>query len=540
MPPSRMPKAADSTSHQDAPLIETGNGVLEGRITRVSSSGSGATAGAVKQFLGIPYAEPPIGPLRWLPPQAPSSWKGIRQATRFGMPAPQNSNHLFEVRGPEGVEPKNEDCLYLNIHAPRYPVHSKLPVMVWIHGGSFYLGSGCQALYDGQYLAGSGRAIVVTLNYRLGALGFLRLKELSDIPATGNEGILDQIAALRWVHKNISAFGGDPGNITLFGESAGAMCIASLFAAQEGDGESLGGKLFHKAIVQSGNPGVYSQPDMASAMAEKFCEILTDLRNGKPFDHSPTTVELLKAQELLLNDPETDLRWGHLPFKPVLDGELITRTPLDAMRSGAGASVAMLAGSNSDEWNLFSAARPETLTLDDQQIRSHLQPLLQDGLIQPLLEHYRQRAESLADNPWPLWSRIWNMMLTDMTFTVPGLRLLQAHQGKRFHYHFAQPLRAQPMLGACHAAELGYVFGTHGDPALQHLYGGEMEPHILSESMRNAWLSFAECGDPGDDWPDFAQGHSRCFGDRDKKQIDTRGLQQVWQILDNSKLRGFL
>lgn len=536
MPHSRKVNPSDDKLHQSAVLIETSHGILQGRVIPECPDGPGA----VRQFLGIPYAEPPVGPLRWHPPQPLSPWTGVRNASSFAMPAPQNPNHLFDIRGPEGQEPKNEDCLYLNIHAPLYPVHGKLPVMVWIHGGSFYLGSGCQALYDGQYLAGSGRAIVVTLNYRLGALGFLRLKQLSDIPATGNEGILDQIAALRWVQNNISAFGGDPNNITLFGESAGAMSIASLFAAQDANRAPLGGTLFHKAIVQSGNPAVYSQPEKATAMAEKFCEILSALRGGRPIRFPPTTEELLKAQELLLNNPETDRHWGHLPFKPVLDGELITCPPIDALRGGASTGVALLAGSNSDEWNLFSAARPETLTLNDQDIRDHLLPLLPDELIQPLLEHYRQRAECLGDNPWPLWSRAWNMLLTDMTFTVPGLRLLQAHQGKCFHYHFAQPLRAQPMLGACHASELGYVFGTHGAPELQHLYGGEQEPHILSESMRNAWLNFAESGDPGDDWPDFALGYSRCFGQTDDKQTDTRILQQVWQILDDSKLGGFL
>ncbi|WOX05191.1 carboxylesterase/lipase family protein [Microbulbifer pacificus] len=540
MPDTRKRDNSDSNVRENALLIETDCGMLKGRITTVNASALGGRTAEVRQFLGIPYAEPPVGALRWCPPRPPSPWNGVRDATRFAMPAPQNPNFLFEIRGPNSEEPDNEDCLYLNIHAPLYPEYPRLPVMVWIHGGSFYLGSGCQPLYDGQYLAGSGRAIVVTINYRLGALGFLRLKDISDIPATGNEGILDQIAALRWVQKNIAAFGGDPDNITLFGESAGAMSIASLFAAQDGNSESLGGRLFHKAIVQSGNPGVYSHPENATAMADKFCEILSALRGNVPLSHPPTTRELLKAQEILLNDPETNHQWGHLPFKPVLDNELITRPPIEAIRNGAGSSIAIMVGSNRDEWNLFSAARPETLTLDDQQIRNHLRRLLPDKWIQPLLDHYRRQAESQAENPWPLWSRVWNLMLTDMTFTVPGLRLLQAHSGKRFHYHFSQPLSAQPMLGACHASELGYVFGTHGDPSLQHLYGGEQEPHFLSESMRNAWLNFAESGDPGGGWPGFDQGHSRCFGNRDSDPMDTQVLQRVWEILDDRNLRGFL
>ncbi|WP_105103773.1 carboxylesterase/lipase family protein [Microbulbifer pacificus] len=536
----KKPDIAKLNLREAALCVETDCGCLKGKITKFNKGANAAQHGAIRQFLGIPYAAPPVGPLRWRPPMPMPPWDHIRQATHFAMPAPQNPNHLFEIRGPHGEAPENEDCLYLNIHAPLCHAHSRLPVMVWIHGGSFYLGSGCQVLYDGQHLAGSGRAIVVTINYRLGALGFLRLSEFTDIPATGNEGILDQIAALRWIKKNIEAFGGDPNNITLFGESAGAMSIASLFSAHDENKEFFSGRLFHKAIVQSGNPAVYSRVENATAMAERFCEILYTLRNGKPLKQTPTTRELLSAQEILLNDPETERRWGHLPFKPVLDGELITRPPLDAVRSGAGADVVMMVGSNRDEWNLFSAARPESLSLDEQQIRSHLQRFLSKDRIQPLLDHYRRQAESLAENPWPLWSRVWNLLLTDMIFTVPGLRLLQAHQGKRFHYHFAQPLSTQPMLGACHASELGYVFGTHGDPSLQHLYGGETDAHILSDSMRNAWLNFAETGDPGDNWPDFEHGRSRYFGNQEVAAMDTDALQQVWKILDDSNLNGLL
>ncbi|WP_081847947.1 carboxylesterase/lipase family protein [Microbulbifer sp. HZ11] len=517
------------TPPNDTLLIDAPCGAVKGKLEPQHS---------VMQFLGIPYAKPPVGELRWRAPHPLSPWEGVLEATRYGMPAPQNPSSLFEIRGPNGEQPDSEDCLYLNVYAPLNPQQEKLPVMVWIHGGSFYLGSGNQALYDGKYLAASGRAIVVTLNYRLGAFGFLRLCDISEIPATGNEGLMDQLAALLWVQKNIAAFGGNPGNITLFGESAGAMSIASLFSACPQQPEPICGKLFHKAIVQSGNPGVYHPPTAANELAESFLETL-QIDTHTPI-HQVTVQQLLKAQATLLDDPATDKQWGHLPFKPVQDGNFLHKAPVDALKNPAAANVAMMVGSNSDEWNLFSAARPESYTLDDQQIRTHLQHIIPAPLIAPLLEHYRGRAESMAENPWPLWSRAWNLMLTDMVFTVPGLRLLSAHQGKRYHYHFTHPLSAQPLLGACHAAELGYVFGTHSAEELAHFYGGETEPHILSASMRDAWLRFAETGEPGDHWPGYESGHSQQFGDQSDRALNPAALESLWADLDDQQLRGFL
>ncbi|WP_295801936.1 carboxylesterase family protein [uncultured Microbulbifer sp.] len=527
-----MPKSSSTRiNHNTTPIVQAPQGPIIGRID---------TEADVRQFLGIPYALPPVGSLRWAPPQPVPRWSEPYHAFRYGMPAPQNPSPLFQVQGPNGEPPENEDCLYLNIFAPDNPLADKLPVMVWIHGGAFYLGSGCQSLYCGNNLAASGRAIVVTINYRLGALGFLRLCDISDIDASGNEGLLDQVAALNWVRENIGAFGGDPENITLFGESAGAMSIATLLALEKSAQAEPEAPLFHKAIVQSGNPAALHTPLRAGHMAEAFCQHLEQITDGKALADASTR-ELLRAQEAVLSDPRMEREWGHLPFKPVLDGHLIPRAPVDALRDGAGAKISVMVGSNLDEWNLFSAARPETYTLDDTQIRAQLEHLIPGPLLNGLLSHYRSRAESLSASPWPLWSRTWNLLLTDMVFTLPGLRLLQAHQGRRYHYHFAQPLAAQPLLGACHAAELGYVFGTHGDESLSHLYGGEPEPHHLSHAMRSAWLNFAECGDPGDDWPHFDSGISRRFGDHpDGRQIDLAELEQLWREFGDEQLHGYL
>lgn len=507
-------------------VIETPAGAVSGAID---------TASGTCRFLGIPYAYPPVGKLRWGAPQPLPPWRGPRPATHFGMPAAQNASPLIQVRGPNGELPHSEDCLYLNIYAP--PVNkrrqTKLPVMLWVHGGSFYLGSGCQAVYRGNYLAASGRAIVVTFNYRLGALGFLRLRDISDIPSTGNEGLLDQIAALDWVRNNISAFGGDPDNITLFGESAGAMSIATLFSIPGCRGK------FHRAIVQSGNSCALHTVDRATNLAQAFVDHLKESCGCTPAEAS--TQQLLHAQQATLSDVRMEQGWGQLPFKPVLDGELLRSTPVEALRSGSGSEVSLLLGNNLDEWNLFSATSPESFSLDDQKIRARLGWLLPTPQLEKLLDHYRRRAETLSANPWPLWSRTWNLMLTDMVFTLPGLRMLQAHGGKRFHYHFAQPLASQPLLGACHAVELGYVFGTHAESALQDLYGGERNAQQLSHSMREAWLNFAETGEPGDDWPAFTTGHSRRFGEHpEERPFDAAELTELWQAVPDEVLHRYL
>ncbi|MGA7869291.1 MAG: carboxylesterase family protein, partial [Candidatus Binatus sp.] len=207
----------------------------------------GDEQGGLFVFKGIPFAAPPTGARRWLPPEKPASWSGVRDARRFGAVAHQNSVMLSALSAMVIEGEQSEDCLSLNVWTPALG-GKRRPVMVWIHGGAFTIGSGSQALYDGSVLARRGDVVVVTVNYRLGPLGFLRLADVTGgkIPATGNEGMLDQVAALEWVRDNIAEFGGDPGNVTIFGESAGGMSVGTLLAMPAARG------LFHKAIPQSG------------------------------------------------------------------------------------------------------------------------------------------------------------------------------------------------------------------------------------------------------------------------------------------------
>ncbi|MDP5208334.1 carboxylesterase/lipase family protein [Microbulbifer sp. 2205BS26-8] len=522
---ARNPCLERKTHENPTPIVETPAGPMIGTIDQETGT---------YQFLGVPYAHPPVGKLRWLSPQPLPAWETPLHASAFGMPAAQNPSILMEVRGRNGAPPEREECLYLNIFSPPTSSNNRLPVMFWIHGGAFYMGSGCQEVYNGRYLAASGRAIIVTFNYRLGAFGFLRLKDICDIPSSGNEGLMDQIAALKWVNRNISAFGGDPQNITLFGESAGAMSIALLQKIPECQA------LFRRAIVQSGHPKAVHSISRANHLAETFVKHLDSIGNGKP-PRDCTPKMLLQTQTKILTDCRMTQCWGQLPFKPVIDHELLKETSVTGHTESTPAVKPLLLGNNLEEWNLFSVTNSEIYTLDYHKICNHLGWLLPEKKIKPLLGHYYQLALSIQDSPWPQWSQAWNLLLTDMVFTLPGLRHLTNHQGEGFHYHFTQPLAAQPLLGACHAVELGYVFGTHGEQSLHALYGAETGAHLLSASMQEAWLSFAETGCPGEGWPIFSGKHSKRFGNHPTaRTFNTSELLALWQDIPDKILYGYL
>ncbi len=246
----------DTTESSERALVTLSLGELEG----VCQDG-------LYSFKGVPFAAPPVGELRWLPPQPAVPWQGIRRADRFGATAPQNPM----IGGPGGAEepePQSEDCLFLNIWSNGLG-DKRRPVMVWIHGGAFSFGSGSAAMFEGGTLARRKDVVVVTINYRLNLLGFLNLHEATGgmIPSTGNEGLLDQVAALRWVKEHISAFGGDPDNVTVMGESAGSMSIACLLAMSDADG------LFDKAILESGVGTTAIPRAEAAAVGRLFLEV---------------------------------------------------------------------------------------------------------------------------------------------------------------------------------------------------------------------------------------------------------------------------
>ena len=357
--------------HQVLPEIEITHGKLRG----LQRDGHVA-------FLGVPYAAPPVGELRFLAPQAPAAWSGVRDAVAFGHSAPQD---LLSVPPFKAVFPESEDCLYLNVYTPALD-GARRPVLFWIHGGGFSHGAGTQPSYDGGPLALRGDVVVVTINYRLGALGYLYLGGHggADWGAAANAGQRDQIAALRWVRDNIAAFGGDPAQVTIFGESAGAVAVATLLAMPEAEG------LFGKAIAQSGTANRLGNADTASAITARYLQSL-GIVDADPHKLRSVSVEaLLRAQ-----GPRG-------PLSPVIEGHSLPERPLSAVRQGMARHIPLMVGTNRDEYKLYvQAERP---AIDDAELVRQVRELPPRGAAERALDViavYRESraARELASQP---------------------------------------------------------------------------------------------------------------------------------------------
>src|SRR5262245_23173144 len=286
---------------------------------------TGTQEAGVSVFRGIPFAKPPLGPLRFRPPERPEPWSGVRDATRFGPGSYQAARPLAKILGIV-VHDQSEDCLTLNVWTPAAGDDGRRPVMVWIHGGAWVIGSGSEKTYDGSHLARRGDVVVVTVNYRLGPFGFLRGKELGGgLESTGNEAMLDLLAALEWVRDEIAVFGGDPRNVTLFGNSAGTVNIACLLAMSRARG------LFHKAILQSGSLNLTRPPEAALESARQIF---------KELDIAPDRARMLRevpAEDLVRAQNAVAGRSVLPPFGPVADGDVVPKGPFAAIARGPAA-----------------------------------------------------------------------------------------------------------------------------------------------------------------------------------------------------------
>jgi para-nitrobenzyl esterase len=490
-----------------------------GKVEGVETSG-------VVAFKGVPYAAPPVGARRWEPPGQPEAWSGVRRAAAFAPTAPQNQMPMRLLEAFFLEEPQSEDCLYLNVWTPGVD-GARRPVLVWIHGGGFAIGSGSQALYDGAPLARRGDVVVVTINYRLGPLGFLHLREVTGgrIPATGNEGILDQVAALEWVRENVAAFGGDPANVTILGESAGGMSVGTLLGLPRARG------LFQKAVPQSGAAQTVSSLDRAIRLTERLLAELgirpddADALRSAPFERLLEATDRVNGVPGAITHPEFGMTW-----KPVLDGRALARPPIEEVRAGSAAGVPLMTGSTLEEWKLMATGDPAALTLDPAGLLERTRASLAGADPAPLVDAYRRARAARGEPTTPF--ELHAAIETDRVFRMPAIRLLEAqarHEPRSYAYLFTwrSPMMGG-MLGACHALELGFVFGTHATPGMRDFCGGGPEADALAESMQDAWLAFARKGDPScpavGRWSPHRDGEraTQVFGEKRTLELDPR------------------
>lgn len=517
-----------------SPVIAIAQGELQGVM-----SGKG---GKVAVFNGVPYAAPPVGELRWKPPAAAPGWQGVRDAREFGPDCMQTRGemgsgfigNLMEGQGIRGAQaaavnaalslvndaPMSEDCLYLNIRTPNLNEEGEpgepLPVMVWIHGGGHQWGSGSTVIYNTDALPERG-VVLVTINYRLGALGYFAHPALSaESPhgASGNYGLLDQIAALAWVRDNIAAFGGDPANVTIFGESAGAHSVAAIMASPLGEG------LYHKAILQSGG-GSYDVLELDLnplgfwTAHESGAEFATRLGLAG----ADATAEELRAvpAQTLIETADNDLTKA---LHTIADGWALPVQIGAAFASGAQPPVPMLIGYNADEGSLFypdegtptiwiARGAPTDMT-EEEGLRAVFGERDADRLI----ELYGMDED---------WAKGASLMFGDDVFGVHAryLATQQARQGgDAYLYYFTRiPPSENAEFGAFHGAEIPFVFDSHNP-----LFPKAKDDEPLIELMGAYWTNFAKTGDPNGpglpQWPLYSRS------------------QEQWMVLDKESAAG--
>ena len=471
---------------------------------------AGRTHGPVDVWLGVPYAEPPVGRLRFTAPRKVRPWRGIRPATEVGGAAQQTTAVTASTRR-LGVP--SEDCLYLNVVAPTEPAPPR-PVLVWIHGGAYTSGSG--ALYNGSELAASGDIVVVTVNYRLGVFGFVDLAAVTDSDVPSNLGLRDQIAALEWVRDNIAAFGGDPDRVTVAGESAGSVSVSLLLTAPSTRG------LFRSAIMESGSYSLIHGSEVRLEVARRYAQELGLGRSDGDRLWEMPAAKLLAAQQAVRQAVP-----GTVPAAPWFDGDLVPDS-LAAARAAVRPEVALLAGHNHDEVTMF------------QLLPGNIMPTTREALTRRLrsaLEPEQAEAVIAAYPDSPSGTRALG---TDLNFAVPTQHLAERHRaagGSTWFYRFDA---AVPLIGATHAAELPYLWDWSGPLAM--IIRGRLTPgrRALGRRMKDHWTAFVRDGGPGPDWPAFELSaptqHQRATmiftPDGDRVQNDPNPRREVWRGID--------
>jgi para-nitrobenzyl esterase len=497
-----------------APVVHTSSGRLRG----VPEEG-------VLVFRGIPYAQPPIGPLRFRPPHKPVGWDGIREAHTYGPVAMQGDNPVTQTSRTRSE--MSEDCLYLNVWTPATD-EARRPVLVWLHGGAFLFSSGSWPLTNGARLAARGDVVVVTLNYRLGPFGFLRGKGVcgDGLDSTGNEGLLDQIAALEWVRDEIGGFGGDPHNVTVFGQSAGAVSAAMLTIMPRARG------LVHKVIQQSGGVLVRHTPETADTVMHRL------LAGAGLTPAQASQLRDLPATTLLDLQQRVTPRTSGVFYQPVADGDLLPTDPFAAVAAGTSCGIPLLCGTNLDETKLQRVIDPAVDTLDAGELLARCRtiwPTADQAERAVTTYHAARQARGEDVSPPEIWFAIAN----DHRYRAPLMRqaeLHAAHTPQTYAYLFAwrSPARGG-RLGAAHGMEMPFVFGRLDDAERGPLTGQGAAVQRLSEHMMDAWIAFARTGHPATEalpvWPAYtADRRATMVFDASVKVVDAplEAERAVW------------
>jgi len=457
-------------------------------VRAVAGTLRGGREAGLAVFRGIPFAEPPVGALRFAAPRPIRGWDGVRNAVSYGPPPPQAGVFGMDALSREAP---GDDWLTINVWSPEPDPAAGLPVMVWIQGGAYTIGMSSLPEYDGGRLAREGGVVVVTFNYRVGIEGFAQLDG-----APANRGLLDQVAALEWVRDNIRAFGGDPGLVTVFGQSGGAGSVAALLAMPRAAG------LFHRAVAQSVQ-GTFFSPalaaDIAAACAAELglrptvADLSTVAPAGLPAAGDAVTAKMGQRTR----------RWGQaarrlIPFAPVVDGDILPVTPWRALAAGAGRDRTLLVGHTRDEQRLFTAIDGELGQVTQEQAAAALDAFA------PGPDGARRYRDGFPDaGP----DELYELVNSDWLFRMPSLHLAEAQvaAGGRAHlYELTWPAPGMGgIFGACHGLDVPLVFGNlgSGQPAMLIGESPYPEPEALSARMRAAWTAFAAQGGPG--WPAY-------------------------------------
>ena len=491
-------------------------------VTCCAGKFTGVIDHGINFFYGIPYAKPLTKETQWQFPEINDS-EIFFDATKRGFSAPQTIYRESFLTDPN-MPDESIDCLSLNIASKK--INGNMPVMIWIHGGAYITGSSNSVIYDLDSLP-QHEIVLVTINYRLGPFGFLKLDEISngEIRSTGNEGLMDQKLAIEWVKDNIAEFGGDPDNITIFGESAGAWSVALQSSI------SPKGNLFTKAICQSGGMNAYFDKERGNQWGELFLKTANDngikINDLLLLDHKQITSLASEMKHTMIANG----KWlsPEVGFAPIADGSFL---PLDPMKNFQDSSIKLIVGTTADEYRLWSEFEPYYQNLGKDSFYKRLNKIFRMETVKKIADVYLPKNPITDQYKYAL-----SNIMTDWTFGIHALALLEQHQDNSYGYLFNEP---SPMLdgklGAYHASELPYVFGSATKEIFKDFCSQEAQK--ISNFFQLSWTQFAKTGSPSSDlihWDSYSVNQSIAFINSAPK-ISTMQNKERIKLLDESKI----